>query len=50
MMVQLGMIPEEVINEKISPLVEQLYNILSEYKVYPWITIDWHEENTENEL
>lgn len=49
----LGDIPEEVINEKIDPLVVQLAEVLKEYKVYPWISMgyhDFHEEDTENKL
>lgn len=47
----LGKIPEEVINKKVAPLIGQLADILTEYKVYVWLTIghhDFHEENTEN--
>lgn len=43
----LGDIPEDVINEKVGPLIVQLADILNEYKVYPWISMGWHEENTE---
>lgn len=49
----LGDIPEEVINEKVSPIIKQLADVLSEYKVYPWLSMgyhDFHEENTENKL
>ena len=49
----LGKIPEEVINEKIGPLIEQLAEILAEYKVYPWLSMgyhDFHEEDTDNEV
>lgn len=47
----LGDIPEEVINEKVSPLIIQLTDILSKYKVYPWLTIGWHEDkSTDNEV
>lgn len=49
----LGDIPEEVINEKVGPLVVQLAEVLKEYKVYPWISMgyhDFHEEDTENKL
>lgn len=47
----LGNIPEEVINEKVSPLIGQLADILNEYKVYPWLTIGWHEDKyTDNEV
>lgn len=46
----LGSVPEEVVNDKVAPLIEQLANVLSEYKVYPWLSMGWHEENTENKL
>lgn len=46
----LGSVPEEVVNNKVAPLIEQLANVLSEYKVYPWLSIGWHEEDTENKL
>ncbi len=46
----LGSVPEEVVNDKVAPLIEQLANVLSEYKVYPWLSIGWHEEDTENKL
>ena len=46
----LGNIPEEVIKEKIYPLIGQLADILGEYKVYTWITMGYHEENTDNEV
>lgn len=49
----LGDVPEKVINDKVAPLIEQLANVLNEYKVYPWLSIgyhDFHEENTENKL
>ena len=47
----LGMIPEDIINEKVAPLIEQLADVLKEYKVYPWLSMgyhDFHEEDTEN--
>ena len=43
----LGSVPEEVVNNKVAPLIEQLANVLSEYKVYPWLSIGWHEDNNE---
>ena len=43
----LGDIPEEVIKEKVGPIIIQLADVLSEYKVYPWLSTGWHEENTE---
>ena len=46
----LGNIPEDVIKEKIYPLIGQLADILGEYKVYTWITMGYHEENTDNEV
>lgn len=46
----LGNIPENVIKEKVGPLIEQLAEVLNEYRVYPWLTIGWHEEDTENKL
>ena len=50
----LGMIPEEVINKKVAPLIEQLADVLNEYKVYSWLSLgyhDFHEENnTDNEV
>ena len=49
----LGDVPEKVINDKVAPLIKQLANVLNEYKVYPWLSMgyhDFHEENTENKL
>lgn len=46
----LGMIPEHVVKEKIVPLIAQLAEVLKEYKVYPWTTTGYHEENTDNEV
>lgn len=46
----LGNIPEEVVNDKIAPLIGQLADILSEYKVYPWVSRGYREENTDNEV
>lgn len=46
----LGNIPEEVVNDKIAPLIVQLAGILSEYKVYLWVSTGYHEENTDNEV
>lgn len=49
----LGMIPEEIINEKINPLIKQLADVLANYKVYPWLTMgyhDFHEGDTDNEV
>lgn len=49
----LGNIPEEVIKEKVCPLIKQLAEVLNEYKVYPWLSMgyhDFHEEDTENKL
>lgn len=45
----LGEVPEDVINEKVGPLIEQLAGILNEYKIYPWISLGYHEESTNNE-
>jgi len=47
----LGNIPENVIKEKVGPLIEQLAEVLNEYKVYTWLSMgyhDFHEEDTEN--
>lgn len=46
----LGDIPENVIDEKVGPLVEQLSDILSEYKVYVWLSKGYIENNTDNEV
>ncbi len=47
----LGMIPEDVINEKVVPLIIQLNEILQQHEVYLWITTGSHEdENTDNEV
>ena len=49
----LGSVPEEVVNNKVAPLIKQLADVLSEYKVYPWLSMgyhDFHEEDTENKL
>lgn len=46
----LGNVPEDVVEYKIAPLIEQLADILSEYKIYPWLTMGHHEEDTENKL
>lgn len=46
----LGDVPENVINTEVSPLIKQLADILNKYKVYPWLSIGWHEDNTENNL
>lgn len=49
----LGKIPEKVVNEKIEPLIKQLADVLAKYKVYPWLTMgyhDFHEEDTDNEV
>lgn len=40
----LGLIPEDTI-DKIRPLIDQINNILSEHKVYFWLTTGYHEEN-----
>ncbi len=44
----LGMIPEEVIEKRINALVGQLADVLSEYKVYPWLTMGYHDFHEEN--
>ena len=44
----LGMIPEDVVEEKIGPLICKLASILEEYKVYIWTSTshhDFHEED-----
>lgn len=46
----LGNIPENVVDEKVGPLVEQLSDILSEYKVSVWLSIGYIENNTDNEV
>lgn len=46
----LGMIPEHVVKEKIEPLIVQLAEILEEYKIWLWTTTGYHEENTDNEV
>lgn len=47
----LGMIPEEVIKDKIYPLLENLNNVLNEYKVYIWVTTGYTEDkSTDNEV
>ena len=50
----LGEVPENVVKEKIGPLIEQLAEVLSEYKIYPWLSMgyhDFHEESdTDNEV
>ena len=46
----LGNVPEDVVKDRIAPLIEQLADILSEYKVYPWLTMGYREEDTENKL
>lgn len=46
----LGNVPEDVVEYKIAPLIEQLADILSKYKIYPWLTMGHHEEDTENKL
>lgn len=47
----LGTIPEDVIINKVVPLITQLSEVLEEYKVYTWVTTGYTEDkNTENEL
>lgn len=49
----LGDVPEEIVKEKVGPLIEQLAEVLNEYKVYPWLSMgyrDFHKEDTENKL
>ncbi len=49
----LGMIPEEVINKEVAPLIEKLSDILGLYNVYTWLSMgyhDFHEEDTDNEV
>jgi len=46
----LGNIPEDIVNEKIGPIIVQLANILKEYKVYTWLSTGYHEDNTDNEV
>ncbi len=40
----LGAIPEEVINEEISPMVKELSDVLAKYQVYLWLSIGHHED------
>lgn len=40
----LGAIPEEVINEKISPMIKELADVLAEYQVYLWLSTGYHED------
>lgn len=46
----LGMIPEHVVEEKILPLITQLSEVLEEYKIWLWTTTGYREENTDNEV
>ena len=47
----LGMIPEDVLKNKIFPLIENLNTILSDYKIYMWTTMGYFEyKNTDNEV
>ena len=49
----LGNIPENVIKEKVCPLIKQLAEVLNEHKVDTWLSMgyhDFHEEDTENKL
>lgn len=49
MTLDLGMIPEDVMINKVSPLLEQLNSVLNEHKVYIWSAMDYLEEkDTEN--
>lgn len=38
----LGDVPEEVVNNKVAPLIEQLANVLNEYRVYPWLSLGYY--------
>lgn len=45
----LGMIPEEVMTEKVHPLLGQLNEVLNEHNVYIWSNMGYYEEkDTEN--
>ena len=46
----LGDVPENVVKEKVGPLIVQLAEVLEEYKIYPWVSIMWHEENSDTYL
>jgi hypothetical protein len=46
----LGNIPEDIVKEKIGPIIIQLADILKEYKVYMWLSTGYHEDNTDNEV
>lgn len=46
----LGMIPEDVIKEKVFPLVKSLNDILSEYNVYFWTTMGHFENKEEQDI
>ena len=49
--IDLGMIPEGVVDKKVGPLITQLTEILQKYNVYLWITTGHHEDkNTDNEV
>lgn len=45
----LGMIPEDVMNQEINPLLTKLNEVLNKHNVYIWATMGYIE-NTENEL
>lgn len=40
----LGAIPEEVINKEISPMIKELADVLAEYQVYLWLSTGYHED------
>ena len=44
----LGMIPEKIIKEKVQPLIDQLADVLSEYKVHTWISMGYHDFHEED--
>ena len=47
----LGMIPEDVLKDKVLPLIENLNTVLSDYKIYVWATVGYIEDkNTDNEV
>lgn len=47
----LGMIPEDVMNNEVSPLLTKLNEVLNKHNVYIWSSMSHYEEkHTENEL
>lgn len=50
MSLDLGMIPEDIMKEKVLPLVESLHDVLSEYNVYFWTTKGYFENKEEQDI